>query len=53
MSVFLTDNMALRRLDFEMLNIVVKVLFGRPDFITSRNMPRDVLMLRDGVFLIS
>lgn len=46
---FRTEDIALRKLDFEMFNKVAIILFGRPDFIFRRNIPTDVLMFRVGV----
>lgn len=46
---FRTEDIALRKLDFEMFYKVAMILFGRPDFIFRRNILTDVLMLRVGV----
>lgn len=50
---FLTDAMARRKLDLEMLKMVESTLLESPDFSLNKKMPKDVRVVLAGVFLTS
>jgi hypothetical protein len=49
----LTEHMARRKLDFEMLKMVDSNLFYNPDLSLNKNIRREVRVLRAGVFRTS